>query len=137
MFLDPEHLDRDAVPLLQNLLQDRLGRLAADPGTPDQLRALAGHLLPLEGLGGDVPRLPVERIGIDRSAVADWFTATLDAGPPGGGAAGPPGGGAPGSVWLAHLAGLLGSGAAPSGSGSEADPGGYRSPTWARPAASS
>ena len=138
MFLDPEHLDRDAVPLLQNLLQDRLGRLAADPGTPDQLRALAGHLLPLAGLGGDVPRLPVERIGIDRSAVADWFTATLDAGPPGGGAAGPPGGGAagppgggaagppgggaPGSVWLAHLAGLLGSGAAPSGSGSEADP---------------
>src|SRR5581483_11987365 len=106
MFLDPGQLGRDVVPLIQNLLQDRLRPVALDPDTPAQLSALADHLLPLAGLGSDVPRLPVERIGIDKSVVADWFAAVLDA--PAG--------------WLGHLAGLLGSGAAPSGTGTEADP---------------
>ncbi|HEX9530391.1 MAG TPA: hypothetical protein VF954_04580, partial [Acidimicrobiales bacterium] len=112
--LDPARLDRDVVPLLQNLLQDRLGRLAGEPGAPQPLRALAEHLLPLVGLGGDVPRLPVEGIGIDPSVVARWFTTVLDSPPAGGGT--------PGSAWLGHLAGLLGSGAPVAGTGAEADP---------------
>ena len=102
--LDPTRLRRDVVPLVQHLLQDRLTRAGAEPGAPASLRALADHLLPLLGMGGDVPRLPVERIGTGPSVVADWFAAVLD-----------------GSAWVGHLAGLFGSGP-PTGSGTDADP---------------
>lgn len=106
VFLDPRHLGRDVVPLVQNLLQARLRPLALDPATPDGLTALADHILPVAGLGDDVPRLPVERIGVEQAVIADWFGSVLDA---------------PGA-WLSHLAGLLGSDAAPSGTGTDADP---------------
>ena len=109
VFLDPGQLGRDAVPLVQNLLQDRQGRLALGPATPDELTALAGHILPLAGLGSDVPRLPVERVGIDPAVLATWFASVIDA--PGAAEA-----------WLAHLAGLLGSDTAPAGTSTESDP---------------
>jgi hypothetical protein len=111
--VDPTHLRRDAVPLLEQLLKQRLGGIGTRAGAPAALAALADHLLPLLGLDGDVPRLPVDRIGADPRAVATWFVGVLDAVPPGGGGAG--------SAWVGHLAGLLGADP-PTGSGTEADP---------------
>jgi large repetitive protein len=110
--VDPTHLGPETVPLLQGLLENRLAGLAATDA-PSALVALADHLLPLLGLAGDVPRLPVERIG-QPGVVGAWFAQVLDAVPPGGGTAG--------SAWLGHLAGLLGSDAPPTGTGSEAAP---------------
>jgi hypothetical protein len=109
VFLDPRQLGRDAVPLVQNLLQARLRGLALDPGSPAELAALADHILPLAGLGSDVPRLPVERVGIDPAVVAGWFASVIDA---------------PGTAeaWLAHLAGLFGADTTPAGTGTETDP---------------
>src|SRR5262245_14901330 len=112
--VDPTRLGRDAIPLLQGLLEQRLGGLATRADLPAPLAALAEHLLPLLGLSGDTPRLPVDRIGHDPTVVGQWFASVLDAVPAGGGA--------PGSAWLAHLAGLLGSDTRPAGSGTEADP---------------
>ena len=111
--VDPAHLGPDTVPLLQGLLENRLGGLATT-GAPAALVALADHLLPLLGLAGDVPRLPIERIGAQPGVVGTWFAQVLDAVPAGGGPAG--------SAWLGHLAGLFGSDAPPTGTGSEADP---------------
>ena len=111
--VDPAHLGPDTVPLLQGLLENRLGALATT-GAPAALVALADHLLPVLGLVGDVPRLPIERIGAQPGVVGTWFAQVLDAVPAGGGPAG--------SAWLGHLAGLFGSDAPPTGTGSEADP---------------
>ena len=112
--VDPTHLGRDVVPLLETLLEDRLSGLAAGPDVPAVLARLGANLLPLLGLAGDVPRLPVELIGAEPGVVGRWFAGVLDAVPSGGGAAG--------SAWLAHLAGLLGSDVPPAGTGTEADP---------------
>jgi hypothetical protein len=108
LVVDPTQLDRDLVPVVRGLLESRLRRLAAEAGAnaPAPLVALADHLLPLLGLTGDVPRLPVERLGHERAVVQKWFVQVLDAG----------------SVWIGHLAGLLGSTATPAGAGTETDP---------------
>lgn len=112
--VDPTHLGRDVIPVLETFLGDRLSGLAGGPDVPPAIAALAGNVLPLLGLAGDVPRLPVEQIGVVPGIVGAWFATVLDAVPAGGGA--------PGSAWLAHLAGLLGSEAEAAGTGTEADP---------------
>jgi hypothetical protein len=109
LVVDVAHLGRDVVPLLQGLLENRLDGLAGAAGTPDALVALAEHLLPLLGLAGDVPRLPVDGIGRDPGVVGTWFAQVLDTVPAR-------------SAWLGHLTGLLGDDTPTTGSGTAADP---------------
>ena len=105
--LDPSRLGPEAVTLLQTLLQDRLTALAADPDATAPVVALAHHLLPVLGLGGDVPRLEYERLGSGAAVFGSWFLGVLQTSA---------------AAWLGHVSGLIGVDAAPSGSGSESDP---------------
>ena len=115
--LTSAQLDSTAFSAIEALLSERLAEAAAAPGIPPELAALASHLLPVLGLGGGLPALPLHRIGHDAGAVRDWFVQILD------GTAG----GAPAiSVWLGHLAGLFGGQFPPAGgpvpAGTESDP---------------
>jgi hypothetical protein len=111
--LDPQHLEADALQLVTALLQHRLDVLAADTGTPPALAALAHHLLPVAGLGADLPALPLDRIGVDEDLLREWLSRLLDATVSNGKPAM--------EAWLEHVSGLFGV-APPTGTGTEADP---------------
>ena len=110
--LDPQHLGPDALQLVTALLQHRLDAVAADPGTPAELAALARHLLPVAGLGGGLPPFPLDRVG-EGPLLREWLSELLDVTMPDGKPAI--------NAWLGHVGGLFGA-APPTGTGTEADP---------------
>jgi hypothetical protein len=106
--LDPNQLGAEATHLILGLIQYELKQLAG--GLSAEAQSVVNHLLPLLGLGGTIPQFPFLQIASDGQAIQHWFASLLTGGPP------------PIQAWLTHLAGLLGSASAVTGTGAPADP---------------
>lgn len=109
--LDPQNLAGEAAHVVVGLLRSALADQSWMTGT---VQSLADGLPGILGLAGDgVPALPIADLLHDPSAFKGWLQALVT----------PVGGTAPVSLWLSHVATLLGVAApAPQGSGTAGDP---------------
>ncbi len=106
--LDPSNLGSEATHLIIGFIREQFHRLAGPTG---EVAAVADNLLQLLGFGSTtIPQFPFTQLA-DPGAINNWFASLLQ-----GGAT------APVVEWLGHLAGLIGSTATVTGTGTEADP---------------
>lgn len=106
--LDVDELGREAPDLLAALLKVVLAQVDPDP----TLTMLSDHLLSLFGLAdaGGIPAFPFAELADGPTALQNWLTTLVS------------GGSAAAGEWLEHLAGLLGTTIAFTGTGTLADP---------------
>ena len=108
--LDPQNIETEAIKLIIGFIHENLSRIAAPAG---EVAAVANHLVPLLGYGGDgIPNFPFLDMVQNPLAVRSWFASMLH------------GGGTPFiATWLSHLGGLFGSAdTTVSGTGTPSDP---------------
>jgi hypothetical protein len=90
--LDPAHLNAQAMQLVLGLIREKLRTLAGDANA--EIAATAAHLMPMLGLGDDLPAFPFAELLHGPEALQNWLNSLIASGKV--------------SAWLGHVAGLFG-----------------------------